>query len=122
MVLGVHAVAENSAIEAALAKWAMYSIIRRGLLRGFKTAMLQLVWDALSKPSVGNNQINLGLASRFGLPHLSHRRNRLCGHTVLLQRFVLRVAVLCRDGMGESNMMAAVGGGDEAIETASDCI
>ncbi|KAI0177384.1 hypothetical protein BJ166DRAFT_21712 [Pestalotiopsis sp. NC0098] len=111
MVLGVRDVAEKSSIEAALVKRAMHSINRRGILRDFKTAMLQSVPDALSKPSVGNSQINLGLASRFGLPRLSHRGNRLCGHTVLVQRFVLRVAVLCRDGMGESNMMAAIGGG-----------
>lgn len=112
MALRVRAVTENSAIEAALAKRAMYSISRRGIPCGFKTAMLQPVPEALSKPSVGNSQINLGSASRFGLPRLSHRGKRLCGHTVLIQRFVVRVAVLCRDGMGESNMMPAMGGGD----------
>ncbi|KAJ5817291.1 hypothetical protein N7447_009524 [Penicillium robsamsonii] len=65
MVLGVGVVAENSSIEAALAKKAMYGVDEREMLRGFETAMLQPVPAIGKTPSLGNSQIILGLEPTF---------------------------------------------------------
>ncbi|KAF3389803.1 Lovastatin diketide synthase mokB [Talaromyces pinophilus] len=59
MVLDVGVVAENSEIEEALSRKAMYGIDERELLRGFETAMLQRPKDAPA--SIGDAQIILGL-------------------------------------------------------------
>lgn len=74
MVLGVGVVAENSAIEAPLAKRAPYGIDRREILRGFETVMLQPVPNASGKPSVGNSQIILALEPAFLASVLRTRR------------------------------------------------
>lgn len=55
MILGVGVVAENTAIEEALNRKAMYGIDEQELLRGFETAMLP------NARTVANSQIILGL-------------------------------------------------------------
>ncbi|KAJ5788020.1 hypothetical protein N7457_003010 [Penicillium paradoxum] len=65
MVLGVGVVAENSNIETALAKKAMYGIDEREMLRGFETAMMQPVPTIGKNVSLGDSQIILGLESTF---------------------------------------------------------
>ena len=63
MVLDVGVVAENSEIEEALSRKAMYGIDERELLRGFETAMLQRPKGASA--SIGDAQIILGLEPNY---------------------------------------------------------
>lgn len=63
MVLDVGVVAENSEIEDALSRKAMYGIDERELLRGFETAMLQRPKDASA--TIGDAQIILGLEPAY---------------------------------------------------------